>query len=218
MRRAVMIVAVLLLCNKTDFVMAQVISESLFTDELKFLNVRVPVEDVIVQDRLNRALETIRSRPKIVEAMRRKSTHWFPMIESHLVDYDLHDDFKYLFVQESGLDPHARSRVGATGIAQFMRETAREWGLMVNGQRDDRLNPNLAIPGSIRYLNFLIGRFDSTCLAMTAYNGGIGRLERVLENEELSCFHLTSLPMETIEYPYRILAWKIILEDMPLNP
>ena len=64
------------------------------------------------------------------------SQFYFPMFEEHLAKHNIPLELKYLAVVESALNPHARSRVGATGLWQFMYATGKAYGLEVNSYYD----------------------------------------------------------------------------------
>lgn len=97
------------------------------------------------------------------------------------------DFFARLIWQESRFDPHARSPVGAEGIAQFMPYTAKRRGL------HDSYNPAEALEHSAQYLAEMAGKYGNLGLAAIGYNGGEGRAEGLINDT-------AGLMPETVNY------------------
>lgn len=108
------------------------------------------------------------------------SQFYFPMFEEHLAKYNLPLELKYLAVVESALNPHARSRVGATGLWQFMYATGKAYGLEVNSYYDERTDPLMATDAACRYLKKLHSLYDDWLLALAAYNAGPGNVNKAI--------------------------------------
>jgi membrane-bound lytic murein transglycosylase D len=132
-----------------------------------------PTYNASVESYLRTYLE--KNRPK-TEQMIGRSALYFSMFEEELQAAEIPVDLKYLAVVESALTPQAISRVGATGLWQFMRPTAREFGLQITKYVDERCDPLLSTKAAITYLSNLFNQFDSWELAMAAYNAGPGRV------------------------------------------
>lgn len=120
----------------------------------------------------------------------------------------------FLPVVESWYNPRAVSWVGAAGLWQFMPPTARGMGLHVDRLVDERRDPYRSTPVALAYLSELYAQFDSWFLALAAYNGGPGRLERILRrygpdeegHDGLFLEVLQQLPRETRDFVPRFLA------------
>ena len=120
------------------------------------------------------------------------------------------DDLKYVAVVESALLPHARSRKGAVGFWQFMPDTGRRYGLVVNRRIDERRNLFASTRAALQYLKELHTIFSSWTLAAAAYNMGEDHLEaRILEQESNNYYQLY-LPLETQRFLFKILSVKLI--------
>lgn len=89
----------------------------------------------------------------MTEIMLAKSDVYFPIFERILAERGLPDELKYMAVIESALNPRARSRVGATGLWQFMYSTAREYKLTINSYVDERSDVELSTIAATQYLN-----------------------------------------------------------------
>lgn len=101
-------------------------------------------------------------------------------IRPELARYGVPEDFLYLAVIESGVNPAAHSRMGAVGPWQFVRATAREYGLRVTWSVDERRDPVASTDAAARYLARLRWAFGSWGLAAAAYNAGPRRVGRAL--------------------------------------
>ena len=135
-------------------------------------------------------------------------------IDAELAVRGLPPSLRYLPVIEAGYYPRADSPAGAAGLWQFMPATARWLGIEVGPLVDQRYDPYVATPRALDYLASLHEQFGSWFLALAAYNGGPGRLERILaehgpdspRSDEL--FHRIRhrLPYETRDFIPKYLA------------
>lgn len=143
------------------------------------------------------------------------------MVQEELSVRRLPESLAYLPIVESWYIPTAISWVGAGGLWQFMAPTARGMGLEVNRLMDERRDPYLATPLALDFLAELHGRFGSWFLALAAYNGGPGRLQRVLRrhapgaegHDGLFLEVRRNLPRETRNFVPRFLAAALIARD-----
>lgn len=118
---------------------------------------------------------------------------------------------------ESQFNPEAKSPAGARGMWQFMRSTARVYGLKISGKKDERTDPLLSTIAAARHLKDLFLSYNDWHLALAAYNAGIGSINRVLARTGLSEFWDLSrngeLPRETSHFVPRVIALSMIVED-----
>jgi membrane-bound lytic murein transglycosylase D len=120
----------------------------------------------------------------------------------------------YLALIESNFNPTAKSPVGAVGMWQFMKGTARDMGLTVQGRVDERKNPAQATDAALEYLGNLHEKFGSWYLAAAAYNSGAGTVSKAMkkvlgrtQGTDADFFRiLPSLPRETQEYVPKLIA------------
>lgn len=140
-----------------------------------------------------------------------------PLVESIFSEFDLPSDLVYLSLVESGFNPHAYSRARATGPWQFMKGTAKLYGLRVDQYVDERRDPIKSTVAAARYLKDLYDLFGSWPLAMAAYNAGEGKVLRALQKAQAESFKEISrtklIRRETKEYVPRFMAATIIAKN-----
>jgi membrane-bound lytic murein transglycosylase D len=155
-----------------------------------------------------------------------KRLTYFPLFEEKLKEYGLPLDLKYLSVVESALNAKAVSRVGATGLWQFMPSTGGEYGLRTNSAVEDRSNPVKSTDAAARHLRDLYKIFDDWALALAAYNSGQGRVNSAIRRSGSRNFWKLQpyLPQETRNYVPAFIAASYICNFFqmhgldPLNP
>nr|QIM10870.1 hypothetical protein Muribac1_0790 [uncultured Muribaculaceae bacterium] len=108
------------------------------------------------------------------------SLYYMPIFEQALEEQGLPLELKYLPVIESGLDPNAVSRHGATGLWQMMLGTAKGLGLQVNSLVDERRDPYVASERAAAYLKDLYSTYNDWSLAIAAYNCGPGAVNKAI--------------------------------------
>lgn len=142
----------------------------------------------------------------------KRANRWFPVIEPILAAHGVPDDFKYLALIESGL-MNVVSPAGAAGYWQLLQQTARDLGLEVNNQVDERYHLEKATAAACKYLLDARNRFGNWTLAAVAYNMGNAGVSRQLANQKVSEYYDLHLNEETSRYMFRILAVKAIFSD-----
>lgn len=118
-------------------------------------------------------------RERLKVAMSRGS-EYIDFIQTRLREAGLPTDLAYLPLVESAFNTRARSRASAQGVWQFVRGTARLYGLRVDGLVDERSDPYLATQAAVAHLADLYAEFNDWELALAAYNSGSGRVRRAL--------------------------------------
>ena len=122
---------------------------------------------------------TIRRRD-LVSYMLTVGEYYFPMFEEALDREGLPLELKYLPVIESALNPVAVSRVGATGLWQFMLRTGQGYGLQVNSLVDERRDPHKSTEAAVKYLKDLYSIYEDWNLVIAAYNCGPGNVNKAI--------------------------------------
>lgn len=175
-----------------------------------YSNVVTPRFDHIVKSYIN--TYTVKNRPK-TEKMLGRTAMYFPLFDKYINNLNLPSDLKYLSIVESALDPNAISRSGAVGLWQFMPATGKDYGLKQNSWEDQRRNPHLSTAAALKYLSRLHQRFGSWELALAAYNGGPGRVNRAIRRGRSHNFWTIRkyLPRETRNYVPAFIAATYIM-------
>ena len=157
----------------------------------------------------------LKNRKGSLERLMAISEYYFPMFEEHLAKYDVPLEIKYLAIVESALNPKARSRVGATGLWQFMYPTGKQYNLEVNSYVDERYDPLKATEAACQYLSNLYGIFGDWSLVLASYNAGPGNVSKAIRRSGGSQNYWNirrNLPRETANYVPAFLATMYIFE------
>ena len=145
--------------------------------------------------------------------MIKKANRYFPVVEPILKEEGVPDDFKYLMVIESNLNPNARSVAGAAGLWQFMKITGREYGLEVNDNIDERYHIEKATRAACKYLKDAYAKYNDWVAVAASYNAGQARISTQLEKQFTDDALDLHLVEETARYVYRIIAAKIMFNN-----
>jgi len=122
---------------------------------------------------------SIKNRDYTRKMLRRKDAY-FPMFEAALKRHNMPTDLKYLTIVESGINPKAKSHVGALGMWQFMPATGKSFGLDYDYYTDERMDPYKATEAACRFLSSLYRMFGDWEMALAAYNCGPGNVRRAI--------------------------------------
>ncbi|WP_148639220.1 lytic transglycosylase domain-containing protein [Aquimarina longa] len=189
------------------------------TDTLKArlaeLNTRTPFNVAY-----NPALESVikrylKNRHKHLERLMALSEFYFPLFETELDNQNIPLEIKYLAIVESALKPRAKSRVGATGLWQFMFGTGKMFGLEVSSYVDERMDPIMATKAACKYLANLYKIFGDWDLALASYNSGPGNVTKAIRRSGgyRNYWNIRhNLPRETAGYLPAFLATMYIFE------
>jgi membrane-bound lytic murein transglycosylase D len=191
------------------------LSSELLKERLQHLNSKTPF-NVEYNPSLERIIKSyLKHRSNSLGDMIEKAKYYFPMFEEHLDKYDLPLEIKYLAIVESALKPRARSRVGASGLWQFMYYTGKQFHLNVNSYVDERFDPLRATEAACKYLSSLYGIFGDWDLALAAYNSGPGNVSKAIRRSggNKNYWNIRKyLPRETAGYLPAFYATYYILE------
>lgn len=142
----------------------------------------------------------------------KKSHRWFPLIEPILEKYKIPEDFKYLTLVEGSLSNDVSPR-GAVGFWQLLPATARELGLEVNSEVDERYSPIKSTEAACKYLLRAKEKFGTWTNTAASYNIGMRGLARSMESQKMGSYYDLLLNEETARYIFRIVALKQIFEN-----
>ncbi|VAW26912.1 Membrane-bound lytic murein transglycosylase D, partial [hydrothermal vent metagenome] len=187
----------------------------LLKERLKILDSKTPFH-IEYNKNLEQVIRTyLKRRKSAFSALMERARFYFPMFEEQLDKYDIPLEIKYLAIVESALKPRARSRVGATGLWQFMYQTGKQFGLNVSSYVDERSDPYRATEAACKYLASLYKIFGDWDLALAAYNSGPGNVTKAIRRSggKTNYWNIRhNLPRETAGYVPAFYATLYIFE------
>jgi len=183
--------------------------------EITFCGEAIPVDNNFVAEKL---MNVIRKQvPNVnLPQLRKRAVANFPVVEYYLKKTNLPEDFKYLPIVESGFQNNT-STAGAAGFWQLMPETARELGLTVTDETDERNDIHKSTLAACKVLaNYYMSirrnhNISSWVLTAAAYNFGIGSIYKSMKKQGKDYFSMQLNP-ETAVYVYKIIAVKELFE------
>lgn len=147
----------------------------------------------------------------------KRKKHYAPLMKEILREHGLPEDLVYLAMIESGFNVQAYSPMKAAGPWQFITETGRRYGLVVNHWVDERRDIRKSTIAAARYLQELFDQFGCWYLAAAGYNAGEHRIDRLIRRHDTKDFWqlrtYNTLPRETREYVPQLIAAAIIAKD-----
>ncbi|MFO7674292.1 MAG: transglycosylase SLT domain-containing protein [Lutibacter sp.] len=179
------------------------LSTELLKSRLKHLNSKTPFK-IEYNPALEQVIRTyLQKRKSSISTIMERARYFFPMFEEHLAKYNIPMELKYLAVVESALNPNARSRMGATGLWQFMYPTGKFYNLEVSSYIDERSDPYRATEAACKYLESLYKMYGDWSMVLAAYNYGPGNLSKAIRRSGGSTNYWNIrkyLPKETAAY------------------
>lgn len=138
---------------------------------------------------------------------------YLSVIEPILKEHNIPDDFKYLALAESSFNEKAVSPVGAVGLWQFMKGTAKDYGLEVTGEVDERYHMEKSTEAACKYLKDSYDKYGSWTMVAASYNAGRSFTSKQMARQKTDSYYDLLLGEETARYVFRIVALKLILSD-----
>ncbi|MEH0158025.1 lytic transglycosylase domain-containing protein [Limibacter armeniacum] len=181
-------------------------------ESFTFCGEKVKMEDIDVRERFDRELYVNTFWHSSTILMLKRANRWLPVIEEVLKEEGVPEDFKYLSMIESGLQ-NVVSPAGARGFWQFLSGTAKDYGLTVNGEVDERYHVEKSTRAACSYLKEAKDKLGSWTLAAAAYNRGVNGVRKALNEQKADDYYDLLLNEETSRYLFRILAIKMIHSD-----
>lgn len=157
----------------------------------------------------------LKNRKKGFERLMGISQFYFPIFEDELAKNNIPLEIKYLAVVESALNPLAVSRVGATGLWQFMYQTGKQYGLNISSYEDERSDPLKASQAASQYMLNMYKIFGDWDLVLASYNSGPGNVAKAIRRSggQQNYWNIRkNLPKETQGYLPAFLATMYIFE------
>ena len=144
--------------------------------------------------------------------MLKRADRLFSQVVPILKKNGVPEDLKYLMAIECNMDPHSVSAAGARGPWQFMKAAARENGLEVNDEVDERYHIQKATEAACKYLKAAYAKYGDWITVAASYNAGQGGISRRIEVQRQNSAMDLSLPAETSRYIFRLLTAKYFFE------
>ena len=181
-------------------------------EEIVFAGERVSLNEPDLRERFDRELHVNANWHSNTILLIKKAHRWLPTISKILAEHGIPDDFKYLPVIESGLEEGARSPKDAIGFWQLLKGTAKDYGLEVNKNIDERYDPVKSTEAAALYLKEAYEKFGSWANVAASYNIGMRGFERRLEEQQVGSYFDMLLNEETARYFFRVASIKQIIE------
>ena len=177
---------------------------------------KVNLDRADMYERLDRELTSMSYTHGTTLLTIKRANKYFPIIAPIMRKNGVPEDVLYLACVESNLNPRALSGAKAGGIWQFMPATAKQYGLEVSDEVDERYNIEKATAAACKYLKNALAKFGGNWSSvMASYNGGMGRVSSELEKQNAENAFDLYLTDETSRYMFRIMAMKLIMENPP---
>ena len=157
----------------------------------------------------------LKNRKKAFERLMAVSEYYFPLFEEALAKQNVPLEIKYLAVVESALNPKAVSRMGATGLWQFMYQTGKQYNLKIDSYIDERSDPLKSSDAAAQYMANMYAIFGDWDLVLASYNSGPGNVAKAIRRSggQQNYWNIRkNLPQETQGYVPAFLATMYIYE------
>jgi hypothetical protein len=181
--------------------------------KIDFAGEEMPLDRFDVKEALDRELLSNAYFHSQTIRFIKMAPRYFPMIERILKKNGIPDDFKYLAVAESGFNPRAVSPARAAGFWQLMEGTAKDYGLEINSEVDERYHIEKATNVACAYLKDAYKKFGNWTMVAASYNRGMNGIQRQIDKQDQEDYYDLLITTETARYVYRIVAIKLILEN-----
>lgn len=164
-------------------------------------------------ERLDREMSSIVYGQTTTLLCFKRANRYFPLIAPVLKKNNVPLDMLYLAVTESMMDPTIKSSAGAVGLWQLLAPTARQYGLEVSDDVDERCDPVKSTEAACKYLKSARSSYRNWATACASYNAGMGRINGELSKQQQNTSFDLFLVSETSRYVFRIIAYKLIMEN-----
>ena len=177
-----------------------------------FAGEKVSFDRLDMAERLDRELTGIIYGQTTTELCFKRANRYFPALAKILKDQGVPLDFLYLAVTESSMDYNAYSSAKAAGTWQLLAGTARDYGLEVSDEVDERFDPEKSTVAACKYLKAAYKKYGHWPTVAASYNAGMQRLSNELSKQKVDNSFDLYLVQETSRYVFRIIAYKLVME------
>ncbi|REG92220.1 LysM peptidoglycan-binding domain-containing protein [Flavobacterium aquicola] len=188
---------------------------SLLKERLAKMDSKSPFNIEYNQGLENLIKSFLKNRKKAFASQMAVAEYYFPIFEEALAKQNIPLEIKYLAVVESALNPKAISRVGATGLWQFMYNTGKQYNLNIDSYVDERSDPLKASAAAAQYMTNMFTIFNDWNLVLASYNSGPGNVNKAIRRSggQQNFWDIKKhLPLETQGYVPAFLATMYIYE------
>ncbi|MDR0558680.1 MAG: lytic transglycosylase domain-containing protein [Prevotellaceae bacterium] len=190
----------------------QNISSTPVPEQVTFCGEKVPLEYFDTKESLRREMNAISYWHSSMIYTLQLSNRYMGTIEKLLKQYEVPDDMKYVCIAESNLQ-NLVSPSKAAGFWQFLSGTAKDFGLTVNSEIDERYNLEKSTKAACEYLKKAYDRFGNWTLAVASYNVGMSYISNQIEMQKQNSYYDMYLNSETSRYVFRAIAYKLIIQN-----
>lgn len=191
------------------------LSTDLLKERLKAMDAKSPFNIEYNPGLENIIKSFLKNRKKSFERLMAISEYYFPMFEEAFAKQNVPLEIKYLAIVESALNPKAVSRMGATGLWQFMYQTGKQYNLKIDSYVDERSDPLKASEAAAQYMANMHAIFGDWDLVLASYNSGPGNVSKAIRRSggQQNYWNIRkNLPQETQGYVPAFLATMYIYE------
>lgn len=180
---------------------------------MEFCGKRVDLDRIDMFERFDRELTSVAYTHANTLLSIKRANKYFPIMAPILKENGVPADVLYLACVESYLNPRAYSGAKAAGVWQFLAGTAKQYGLEVNDEVDERYNLAKATAAACRFLKDAYKKYGDWPTSMASYNAGQGRISGELGKQLVDKSFDLYLNDETSRYVFRIMAMKAVMEN-----
>lgn len=207
-----------------DITIDEELPTDLLKERLQVMNQKSPFEIEYNQGLENIIKSFLKNRKKSFSRLMALSEYYFPIFEDAFAKQNVPLEIKYLAVVESALNPKAVSKMGATGIWQFMYGTGKQYDLKIDSYIDERSDPLKSTLAASEYMTKMYNVFGDWELVLASYNSGPGNVTKAIRRSggKTKYWDIRNyLPKETQGYVPAFLATMYLFEfhkEHGINP
>lgn len=208
----------------TDVSVDEELPTALLKQRLQAMNEKSPFNIEYNQGLENIIKSFLKNRKKSFSRLMSLSEYYFPIFEDAFARQNVPLEIKYLAVVESALNPKAVSKMGATGLWQFMYGTGKQYALKIDSYIDERSDPLKATAAASEYMSKMFNIFGDWELVLASYNSGPGNVTKAIRRSggKTKYWDIRNhLPKETQGYVPAFLATMYLFEyhkEHGINP
>ncbi|WP_035653479.1 LysM peptidoglycan-binding domain-containing protein [Flavobacterium sp. ASV13] len=208
----------------SDVTVDQELPTELLKQRLQAMNEKSPFNIEYNQGLENLIKSFLKNRKKSFSRLMALSEYYFPIFEESFAKNNVPLEIKYLAVVESALNPKAVSKMGATGLWQFMYGTGKQYALKIDSYVDERSDPMKSTAAASDYFTKMFEVFNDWELVLASYNSGPGNVTKAIRRSDGKTKYWdirSNLPKETQGYVPAFYATMYLFEyhkEHGINP